>query len=72
MRLSFEKIRDTAAGSVQVVRRQRACVEYLLRCTPEERGTSLKRQLCLLDEATDGDNAGKRDPAIWRQSDPQG
>ena len=72
VRLSFEEIRDKAAGSVQVTRRLRACLEDLLRCAPEERRAPLERQLCLLDAEINGDNASRRDSAVWQQSDPQG
>jgi uncharacterized membrane protein len=72
VRLSFEEIRGKAAGSVQVTRRLRACLEDLLRCAPEERRAPLERQLRLLDAEIDGDGASRRDSAVWRQSDPQG
>ena len=72
VRLSFEEIRDKAIGSVQVTRRLRACLEDLLRCAPEERRAPLERQLCLLDAEINGDNASRRDSAVWQQSDPQG
>ena len=72
VRLSFEEIRDKAAGSVQVTRRLRACLEDLLRCAPEERRRPLERQLRLLDAESDGDGASMRDSAAWQQCDPQG
>ena len=72
VRLSFEEIRDRAAVSVQVTRRLRACFEDLLHCAPEERRGPLERQLRLLDAEIDSNGASSPDPAVWRQSDPQG
>ena len=72
VRLSFEEIRNRAAGSVQVTRRLRACFEDLLQCAPEERRAPLERQLRLLDAEIDGNGASSPDSAVWRQSDPQG
>jgi uncharacterized membrane protein len=43
VRLSFEEIREGAAGSVQATRRLRACLEDLLRCAPEQRRAPLER-----------------------------
>jgi uncharacterized membrane protein len=72
VRLSFEEIRNRAAGSVQATRRLRACLEDLLECAPEERRAPLERQLRLLDAEIDGSGDSTRDSAVWRQSDPQG
>jgi uncharacterized membrane protein len=72
VRLSFEEIREGAAASVQVTRRLRACFEDLLQCAPEERRAPLERQLRLLDAEIDSNGASSPDPAVWRQSDPQG
>lgn len=72
VRLSFEEIRDKAAGSVQATRRLRACFEDLLQCAPQERRAPLERQLRLLDAEIDSNPDSSLDTAIWRQSDPQG
>jgi len=72
VRLSFEEIRNRAAGSVQVTRRLRACLEDLLECAPEERRAPLERQLRLLDEEIESNGAASPDATVWRQSDPQG
>ena len=72
VRLSFEEIRNRAAGSVQATRRLRACLEDLLECAPEERRAPLERQLRLLDAEIDVSGDSTRDSAVWRQSDPQG
>jgi uncharacterized membrane protein len=72
VRLSFEEIRNRAAGSVQATRRLRACLEDLLECAPEERRAPLERQMRLLDAEIDGSGDSTRDSAVWRQSDPQG
>jgi uncharacterized membrane protein len=72
VRLSFEEIRNRAAGSVQTTRRLRACLEDLLECAPEERRAPLERQLRLLDAEIESSGDSTRDTAVWRQSDPQG
>jgi uncharacterized membrane protein len=72
VRLSFEEIRNRAAGSVQATRRLRACLEDLLECAPEERRAPLERQLRLLDAEIDGSGDSTRDSAVWQESDPQG
>ena len=72
VRLSVEEIRNSAAVSVQVTRRLRACFEDLLHCAPEERLAPLERQLHLLDAEIDNNDASSPDSAVWRQSDPQG
>jgi hypothetical protein len=72
VRLSFEEIRNRAAGSVQATRRLRACFEDLLECAPEERRAPLERQLRLLDEEIESNGAASPDATVWRQSDPQG
>ena len=72
VRLSFEEIRNRAAGSVQATRRLRACLEDLLECAPLERRGALERQLRLLDAEIESNGAASHDSTVWRQSDPQG
>jgi uncharacterized membrane protein len=72
VRLSFEEIRKSAAASVQVTRRLRACFEDLLQCAPEQRRAPLERQLCLLDAEIESSGAASPDTRVWHQSDPQG
>jgi uncharacterized membrane protein len=72
VRLSFEEIRNSAAASVQVTRRLRACFEDLLQCASEDRRPPLERQLRLLDAEIESSGAAGPDAGVWRQSDPQG
>jgi uncharacterized membrane protein len=72
VRLSFEEIRKSAAASIQVTRRLRACFKDLLQCAPEERRAPLERQLRLMDTEIESSGAASPDADVWRQSDPQG
>jgi uncharacterized membrane protein len=70
--VAFTEIRACGASSVQVVRRQRAMLDNLLRSLPEHRHASLQGQLGLLDRIVDENYPYPEDRALARMSDPQG
>ncbi|WP_380166517.1 DUF2254 domain-containing protein [Jannaschia sp. R86511] len=54
VRLAFEEVRESGAGSVQVTRRLAAALEDLLEVAPDDRRPALRRELELLREAAVG------------------
>jgi uncharacterized membrane protein len=69
--LAFDEIRQTGAGSAQVVRRLRAALDDLLTITPEDRKAVLEAQVELLDAAIAHNDWPELERTILA-SDPQG
>jgi hypothetical protein len=70
--VAFTEIRACGASSVQIVRRQRAMLDNLLRSLPEHRHASLQGELGLLDRIVDELYRYPEDRALARVPDPQG
>jgi uncharacterized membrane protein len=51
VQLTFSEIRQYGAGNIQVVRRLRAMIEYVLQTVPERRAPALREELELLDRS---------------------
>jgi len=70
--ISFREIRQYGAGSLQIVRRQRAMIENLTKTLPAARHAALRRELGLLDAAMIREHMFEEDIALARIPDTQG
>ena len=70
--ISFREIRQCGAGSLQIVRRQRAMIENLTKTLPAARHAALRRELGLLDAAMMREHMFEEDLALARIPDTQG
>lgn len=72
VRLTFDEIRQSGAGSPQVVRRLRAALEDLLEIAPADRRPALEGQLVLLGRESDAAAETGADREAAQVPDPSG
>jgi len=72
VQVTFGEIRHYGAGNLQVVRRLRAMMESLLQSLPERRIPAVRRELELLDRASEKMYPFPEDLALARIPDSQG
>lgn len=72
VQLAVTEIRLFGGDSIQVVRRLRAMLDYLIRTLPKRRSTALKQELSLLDKKAHSSFSEPEDRAMAEVSDMQG